>query len=103
MPNDQTWEPAQNVTNAHELIREIHGYYPDKPGHTSCIATCVTCREKRNNVIIIEDKMIYLILELATYQYTNSIITIIPLHNKLLILYSINIQVIVILLSMVYS
>ena len=46
-PNDRTWEPAENVTNAPELVQEFHRHYPDKPSPSSCIATRGTRRQRR--------------------------------------------------------
>ena len=46
-PNDRTWEPAENVTNAPELLQEFHRCYPDKPSPSSCIATHGTRRQRR--------------------------------------------------------
>ena len=46
-PNDRTWELAENVTNAPELVQEFHRCYPDKPSPSSCIATCGTRRQRR--------------------------------------------------------
>ena len=37
--NDQTWEPAENVINAPELVEEFHQRYPNKPSPKSNIAT----------------------------------------------------------------
>ena len=38
-PNDQTWEPTENISNAPELVQEFHRCYPNKPSPSSCIAT----------------------------------------------------------------
>ena len=46
-PEDRTWEPATNVTNASELIQEFHLRYPHKPKPSSCIATHGTRRQRR--------------------------------------------------------
>jgi hypothetical protein len=34
-PNDRTWEPAENVANAPQLLEEFHRAYPNKPGPSS--------------------------------------------------------------------
>ena len=31
-PSECTWEPIENVTNAHALLEDFHRKYPDKPG-----------------------------------------------------------------------
>ena len=49
-PNDRTWEPAENVTNAPKLLQEFHLCYLDKPRPISCIATRGTRRQRRDNV-----------------------------------------------------
>ena len=49
-PNDRTWEPVENVSNASELLEEFHRRYPDKPSPTSCIATRGTRRQRREIV-----------------------------------------------------
>ena len=46
-PNDRTWEPAENVTNAHDLVQEFHRRYPHKPNPTSCIVTHRTRHQRR--------------------------------------------------------
>ena len=30
-PNERTWEPIENVTNARALLEDFHRQYPDKP------------------------------------------------------------------------
>ncbi|MBW0487734.1 hypothetical protein O181_027449 [Austropuccinia psidii MF-1] len=30
-----TWEPAKNLRNFPELVKDFHSLYPDKPGHNS--------------------------------------------------------------------
>ncbi|MBW0550845.1 hypothetical protein O181_090560 [Austropuccinia psidii MF-1] len=30
-----TWEPAENLKNCPELIKDFHSLYPDRPGHNS--------------------------------------------------------------------
>ena len=34
-PSEQTWEPIENVTNAHVLLEDFHHQYPDKQGPQS--------------------------------------------------------------------
>ena len=46
-PNDRTWELAENVINAPELVQEFHHHYPDKPSPSSCIATRGTHGQRR--------------------------------------------------------
>ena len=31
-PNERTWEPIENVTNARALLEDFHRRYPEKPG-----------------------------------------------------------------------
>ncbi|MBW0500668.1 hypothetical protein O181_040383 [Austropuccinia psidii MF-1] len=31
-PERTTWEPASNLTNSPDLIKDLHSLYPDKPG-----------------------------------------------------------------------
>ena len=42
-PNDRTWEPAENLNNATEIVADFHHRYPDKP----TIATRGTRRQRR--------------------------------------------------------
>ena len=48
-PNDRTWEPAENVTNASDLVDAFHRKYPTKP-NISSLATRHTRRFKRGIV-----------------------------------------------------
>ena len=41
--NDRTWEPAENLNNATEIVADFHHRYPDKP----TIATRGTRRQRR--------------------------------------------------------
>ncbi|MBW0499973.1 hypothetical protein O181_039688 [Austropuccinia psidii MF-1] len=34
-PEGSTWEPAKNINNCPELVRDFHSLYPDKPGPNS--------------------------------------------------------------------
>ncbi|MBW0498439.1 hypothetical protein O181_038154 [Austropuccinia psidii MF-1] len=34
-PERSTWEPAENLNNCPELIKEFHSLYPEKPGPNS--------------------------------------------------------------------
>ena len=34
-PSERTWEPIENVTNAHALLEDFHRQYPDKSGPQS--------------------------------------------------------------------
>ncbi|MBW0531551.1 hypothetical protein O181_071266 [Austropuccinia psidii MF-1] len=31
-PERTTWEPASNLTNSPDLVKDFHSFYPDKPG-----------------------------------------------------------------------
>ncbi|MBW0462024.1 hypothetical protein O181_001739 [Austropuccinia psidii MF-1] len=31
-PERTTWEPASNLTNLQDLVKDLHSFYPDKPG-----------------------------------------------------------------------
>ncbi|MBW0591005.1 hypothetical protein O181_130720 [Austropuccinia psidii MF-1] len=31
-PEKTTWEPASNLTNSPDLVKDFHSFYPDKPG-----------------------------------------------------------------------
>ena len=42
-PNDRTWEPAENLNNATEIVADFHRRYPDKP----TIATRGTRHQRR--------------------------------------------------------
>jgi hypothetical protein len=49
-PNDRTWEPAENVANAPQLLEEFHRTYPNKLGLSSRVATHETRRQRREIV-----------------------------------------------------
>ena len=49
-PNDRTWEPAENVANAPQLLEEFHRTYPNKPGPSSRVMTRGTRRQRREIV-----------------------------------------------------
>ena len=34
-PNERTWEPIENMTNARALLQDFHRQYPDKLGPQS--------------------------------------------------------------------
>ena len=44
-PNERTWEPIENVTNARALLEDFYRQYPEKPGPQSK-TTCDTRRFK---------------------------------------------------------
>jgi hypothetical protein len=46
-PKDRTWEPAENLSNAQEIVAEFHRRYPDKPNNSSTTATRGTRRQRR--------------------------------------------------------
>ena len=46
-PNDRTWEPAENLANASDMVAAFHNRYPHKPSPTSCLPTRGTRRRKR--------------------------------------------------------
>jgi hypothetical protein len=46
-PEDRTWELAENVDNAAELVQTFHLRYPNKPNPSSCITTRGTRRQRR--------------------------------------------------------
>ena len=45
-PNDRTWEPAENLANASDLVAAFHNNYPHKPSPNSCLTTRGTRRRK---------------------------------------------------------
>ena len=49
-PNDRTWEPAANLSNAGELVTAFHRQYPCKPGPNTNLTTRETCRRRRGIV-----------------------------------------------------
>jgi hypothetical protein len=49
-PNDRTWEPAENLDNASDLVAEFHRQYPNKPNSNSCITTRGTRHRRREMV-----------------------------------------------------
>ena len=49
-PNDRTWEPAENLDNASDLVAEFHHQYPNKPSPNSCITTRGTRHRRREMV-----------------------------------------------------
>jgi hypothetical protein len=49
-PNHRTWEPAENVANAPQLLEEFHRTYPNKPGPSSRAATRETRHQRREIV-----------------------------------------------------
>ena len=49
-PNDRTWEPAENLDNASDLVAEFHRQYPKKPSPNSCITTRGTRLQRRGMV-----------------------------------------------------
>jgi hypothetical protein len=49
-PNDRTWEPAENLDNASELVAEFHRQYPEKPSSNSRITTRGTRRQRKGMV-----------------------------------------------------
>ena len=49
-PNDRTWEPAANLSNAGELVTAFHRQYPCKPGPNTNPTTRETCRRRRGIV-----------------------------------------------------
>ncbi|MBW0466748.1 hypothetical protein O181_006463 [Austropuccinia psidii MF-1] len=42
-PERFTWEPAKNLKNIPELVKDFHYLYPDKPGHNSSRACFLWC------------------------------------------------------------
>jgi hypothetical protein len=46
-PNDRTWEPAENVGNAPQLLEEFHQLYPNKSGPSSRATTRGIRRQRR--------------------------------------------------------
>jgi hypothetical protein len=49
-PTDRTWEPAENLSNASELVAEFHQRYPNKPDQNSCNITRGTRHRRRGMV-----------------------------------------------------
>jgi hypothetical protein len=49
-PNDRTWEPAENVANAPQLLEEFHKAYPNKPGPSPRVSTRGTRHQRREMV-----------------------------------------------------
>jgi transposase InsO family protein len=49
-PTDRTWEPAENLSNAPELVAEFHQRYPNKPDQNSCSMTRGTRHQRRGMV-----------------------------------------------------
>ena len=45
-PNDRTWEPAENLDNASDMVAAFHNKYPHKPSPQSCLPTRGTRRRK---------------------------------------------------------
>ena len=45
-PNDRTWEPAENLHNASDMVAAFHNKYPHKPSPQSCLPTRGTRRRK---------------------------------------------------------
>jgi hypothetical protein len=45
-PNDQTWEPAENLQNASNMVVAFHRNYPSKPNPNSSFTTGRTHRRK---------------------------------------------------------
>ena len=46
IPNDRTWEPAENLDNASDMVAAFHNKYPHKPSPQSCLPTRGTRRRK---------------------------------------------------------
>ena len=49
-PNDRTWEPAENLDNASELVAQFHCQYPEKPSSNFGITTRGTRRQRKGIV-----------------------------------------------------
>jgi transposase InsO family protein len=45
-PNDRTWEPAENLQNASDMVAAFHRNYPNKPNPNSSFTTRGTRRRK---------------------------------------------------------